>query len=145
MKKINVIILLATISISASSYGQDTLSISKANLLAKKSPIKIYKLRLQTKSKSAQADHRQSNSLFLPSITASAYGYCHSIILLMGLNWISDTILDFNPEILNNQIETLPQNWSSAAHHQCRWLYGNIAARAKMNAWVGERNAQKNT
>jgi hypothetical protein len=29
MKKINVIILLATISISASSYGQDTLSISK--------------------------------------------------------------------------------------------------------------------
>jgi hypothetical protein len=49
MKKINVIILLATISISASSYGQDTLSISKANLW-QKSPIKIYKLRLQTKS-----------------------------------------------------------------------------------------------
>jgi hypothetical protein len=40
MKKINVIILLATISISASSYGQDTLSISKANLW-QKSPIKF--------------------------------------------------------------------------------------------------------
>jgi hypothetical protein len=39
MKKINVIILLA-ISISASSYGQDTLSISKANLW-QKSPIKF--------------------------------------------------------------------------------------------------------
>jgi hypothetical protein len=68
MKKINVIILLATISISASSYGQDTLSISKANLW-QKSPI-IYKLRLQTKSLN-RADYRQSNSLFLPSITAS--------------------------------------------------------------------------
>jgi hypothetical protein len=48
MKKINVIILLATISISASSYGQDTLSISKANLW--QNADKIYKLRLQTKS-----------------------------------------------------------------------------------------------
>jgi hypothetical protein len=48
MKKINVIILLAT-TISASSYGQDTLSISKANLWQKVAD-KIYKLRLQTKS-----------------------------------------------------------------------------------------------
>jgi hypothetical protein len=86
MKKINVIILLATISISASSYGQDTLSISKANLW-QKSPIKIYKLRLQTKSLNAQADYRQSNSLFLPSITASHTAIAtNNPLMAFGLN-----------------------------------------------------------
>jgi hypothetical protein len=68
MKKINVIILLA-ISISASSYGQDTLSISKANLW-QKSPIKIQIKIADQEFKSAQADYRQSNSLFYPA-TAS--------------------------------------------------------------------------
>jgi hypothetical protein len=65
MKKINVIILY-TISISASSYGQDTLSILK--LIFGKSHAKNLQIKIADQEfKSVQADYRQSNSLFYPA------------------------------------------------------------------------------
>ena len=71
MRNINFIIIIGTLSISALGFGQDTLTISKKDIVQK---AKDKNLQLQIANqafKSSQADYRQSNALFLPSITAS--------------------------------------------------------------------------
>jgi hypothetical protein len=56
-----------------------------------------------------QADYRQSNSLFLPSITASHTAIAtNNPLMAFGskLNQATITASDFNPEILNNPDRT---------------------------------------
>ena len=71
MRNINFIIIIGTLSISALGFGQDTLVISKKEIVQKAND-KNLQLQIANQAyKSAQADYRQSNALFLPSITAS--------------------------------------------------------------------------
>jgi outer membrane protein TolC len=141
MKKINVIILLATISISASSYGQDTLSISKVNLWQKVADKNLQIKIANQEFKSAQADYRQSNSLFLPSITASHTAIAtNNPLMAFGskLNQATITASDFNPEILNNPDRTT--NFATKIEVlqpiiNVDGLYRRQAARSKMNAF----------
>ena len=69
MRKINLLFLIGAFSFSA--FGQDTLTISKKDI-GQKANDKNLQLQIANQTyKSAQADYRQSNALFLPSITAS--------------------------------------------------------------------------
>ncbi|HAT76427.1 MAG TPA: transporter, partial [Flavobacterium sp.] len=71
MRKINLIVFIGMLSISTLSFGQDTLTISKKEI-GQKANDKNLQLQIANQAyKSAQADYRQSNALFLPSITAS--------------------------------------------------------------------------
>jgi outer membrane protein TolC len=141
MKKINLIVLFGIILMSSISYGQDTLAISKIGLwqkvAAKNLQIKI----ADQEFKSAQADYRQSNSLFLPNITASHTAIATNNPLMAFGSKLNQAILttsDFNPELLNNPDRTT--NFATKIEIlqpiiNVDGLYGRQAARAKMNAY----------
>jgi outer membrane protein TolC len=101
--------------------------------------------------KSAQADYRQSNSLFLPSITASHTAIAtNNPLMAFGskLNQATITASDFNPEILNNPDRTT--NFATKIEVlqpiiNVDGLYGRQAARAKMNAFELRTERTKNT
>jgi outer membrane protein TolC len=149
MNKINVIILLATISISYYSYGQDTLSISKVDLWQKVADKNLQIKIANQEFKSAQADYRQSNSLFLPNITASHTAIAtNNPLMAFGskLNQATITASDFNPELLNNPNRTT--NFATKIEIlqpiiNVDGLYGRQAARAKMNAFELQRERTK--
>jgi outer membrane protein TolC len=141
MKKINLIVLFGIILMSSISYGQDTLAISKIDLwqkvAAKNLQIKI----ADQEFKSAQADYRQSNTLFLPNITASHTAIATNNPLMAFGSKLNQAILtasDFNPELLNNPDRTT--NFATKIEIlqpiiNVDGLYGRQAARAKMNAY----------
>jgi outer membrane protein TolC len=141
MKKINLIVLFGIILMSSISYGQDTLAISKIDLwqkvAAKNLQIKI----ADQEFKSAQADYRQSNSLFLPNITASHTAIATNNPLMAFGSKLNQAILtasDFNPELLNNPDRTT--NFATKVEIlqpiiNVDGLYGRQAARAKMKAY----------
>ena len=141
MKKINLIALLATIFISAFSYGQDTLAISKTDLWQKVADKNLQIKIADQEFKSAQADYRQSNSLFLPNITASHTAIATTNPLMAFGSKLNQAILtasDFNPELLNNPDRTT--NFATKIEIlqpiiNIDGLYGRQAARAKMNAY----------
>ncbi|EMY3557493.1 TolC family protein [Flavobacterium psychrophilum] len=141
MKKINLIVLLATISFSTISYSQDTLAISKKDIWQK-----AFDKNLQIKIgnqnfKSAQADYKQSNSLFLPSITASHTAISTTNPLMAfgsKLNQEIVTASDFNPDLLNNPAKI--QNFATKFEIQqplinIDGIYARQAAKVKMEAF----------
>ena len=76
MKKIKLVIAIALGT--ANLYAQDTLSISKNDLLQKVTENNL-QIKVAEKSfQSAKADYRQSNALFLPNINFS--GKCVYLI-----------------------------------------------------------------
>lgn len=100
MKKTNLIILLGTISISALGFSQDTLTISKKDIWQKASDKNLQIKIANQEFKSAQADYRQSNSLFLPSISASHTAISTTNPLMAFGSKLNQEILtasDFNP------------------------------------------------
>lgn len=141
MKKINLIVLLAAISISAISYSQDTLAISKTELLQKVSDKNLQIKIANQEFKSAQADYRQSNAIFLPSITASHTAISTTNPLMAFGSKLNQGILtaaDFNPELLNNPDRTT--NFATKIEIlqpiiNIDGLYERQAARAKMNSY----------
>jgi outer membrane protein TolC len=141
MKKINLILLLGTISISTLGFSQDTLTISKKEIWQK-----AFDKNLQIKIanqdfKSAQADYRQSNSLFLPSISASYTAISTTNPLMAFGSKLNQEILkqsDFNPDLLNNPART--KNLATKIEVlqpliNVDGFYGRQAARAKMQAF----------
>ena len=141
MKKINLIVLFGIICISSISYGQDTLSIAKVDLWQKVADKNLQIKIADQEFKSAQADYRQSNSLFLPNITASHTAIATNNPLMAFGSKLNQGILtasDFNPELLNNPDRTT--NFASKIEIlqpiiNIDGLYGRQAARAKMNAY----------
>jgi outer membrane protein TolC len=141
MKKINVIVFTATILISAFSYGQDTLAISKSELWQKVSDKNLQIKIANQEFKSAQADYKQSNSLFLPNITASHTAISTTNPLMAFGSKLNQEILtasDFDPSLLNNPNRT--QNYATKIEVlqpliNVDGIYGRQAARAKMNAF----------
>lgn len=141
MKKIKYLIFTGTVLSSVFGFSQDTLSISKKDLLQKVAD-KNLQLKIAEKTyASAQADYEQSNSLFLPNINVSHTGMVTTNPLMAfgsKLNQAILTPMDFNPDLLNNPVRT--QNFATKVEIQqplinVDGIYGRQAARAKMDAY----------
>ena len=141
MRNINFIIIIGTFSISASGFGQDTLTISKKDIVQKAND-KNLQLQIANQAfKSAQADYRQSNALFLPSITASHTAISTTNPLMAFGSKLNQEVLsasDFNPALLNDPAAT--QNYATKIEVlqpliNVDGLYGRQAAKSKMEAF----------
>jgi outer membrane protein TolC len=150
MRKINFILIIGTLSIATLGFGQDTLMISKKDI-GQKANDKNLQLQIANQAfKSAQADYRQSNALFLPSITASHTAISTTNPLMAFGSKLNQEVLtasDFNPALLNNPSTT--QNYATKIEVlqpliNVDGLYGRQAAKSKMEAfqlqteWTGE-------
>lgn len=141
MRKINLLFLIGTLSISALGFGQDTLTISKKDI-GQKANDKNLQLQIANQAfKSAQADYRQSNALFLPSITASHTAISTTNPLMAFGSKLNQEVLtasDFNPALLNDPAAT--QNYATKIEVlqpliNVDGLYGRQAAKSKMEAF----------
>lgn len=141
MRKINLLFLIVTLSISALGFGQDTLTISKKDI-GQKANDKNLQLQIANQAfKSAQADYRQSNALFLPSITASHTAISTTNPLMAFGSKLNQEVLtasDFNPALLNDPAAT--QNYATKIEVlqpliNVDGLYGRQAAKSKMEAF----------
>lgn len=141
MKKINLILILGAFLISTLGFSQDTLTISKKDIW-KKAFDKNLLIKIANQDfKSAQADYRQSNSLFLPSISASHTAISTTNPLMAFGSKLNQEILtqsDFNPDLLNNPART--KNFATKIEIlqpliNVDGYYGRQAAKAKMQAF----------
>lgn len=114
MKKPQILLFIGMFLVTALGFSQDTLPISKNELWQKVSDKNLQIKIANQEYKSAQAEYRQSNSLFLPSITASQTAISTTNPLMAfgsKLNQEILTIADFNPVLLNNPAKT--QNFAT--------------------------------
>lgn len=141
MRNINFIIIIGTLFLSALGFGQDTLTISKKDIWQKAND-KNLQLQIANQAyKSAQADYRQSNALFLPSITASHTAISTTNPLMAFGSKLNQEVLtasDFNPALLNDPAVT--QNYATKIEVlqpliNIDGLYGRQAAKSKMEAF----------
>lgn len=140
MKKINFI-LLGILSITHFGYSQDTIAISKKDIWAKAADKNLQIKMANQDFKSAQADYRQSNSLFLPNISASHTSMATTNPLMAFGSKLNQGILtpsDFDPAKLNNPSQT--QNFATRIDVlqpliNVDGLYGRQAAKSKMDAY----------
>ena len=114
MKKISYIIFTGTFLSSFFGFGQDTLAISKSELLQKVAE-KNLQIKIAEKNyQSAKADFSQSAALFLPNINVSHTGISTTNPLMAfgsKLNQEILTMADFNPALLNDPAKT--QNFAT--------------------------------
>ena len=136
MKKVNLLIVLGMVT--SATFAQDTLTISKNDLLQKVTENNL-QIKVAEKSfQSAKADYRQSNALFLPNINVSHTGISTTNPLMAFGSKLNQEILtasDFNPALLNDPDVT--QNFATKIEVQqplfnLDGLYGRQAAKAKM-------------
>jgi outer membrane protein TolC len=141
MKKLNLILLLGAFSISSIGFSQDTLAISK-NEIWQKATDKNLQIRIANQQfLSAQADYRQTNSLFLPNISASHTSIATTNPLMAFGSKLNQGILtasDFDPALLNNPEQT--QNFATKFDViqpliNLDGLYGRQAAKSTMDAY----------
>lgn len=139
MKKVNLLIVLGIVS--ATTFAQDTLTISKNDLIQKVTENNL-QIKVAEKSfQSAKADYRQSNALFLPNINVSHTGIVTTNPLMAFGSKLNQEILtasDFNPALLNDPDKI--QNFATKIEVQqplinLDGLYGRQAAKAKMDAF----------
>ena len=114
MKKINLMLLFGILTFSALGFSQDTLVISKKEVWSK-AVDKNLQIKIANQDfKSAKADYRQSNALFLPSISASHTAISTTNPLMAFGSKLNQEILtasDFNPALLNDPAKT--QNFAT--------------------------------
>ena len=141
MGKINLLLFVGAIFISTLGYGQDTLTISKKDIW-QKAKDKNLQIKIADQTfKSAQADYRQSNALFFPSITASHTAISTTNPLMAFGSKLNQEVLtasDFNPALLNDPAAT--QNYATKIEVlqpliNVDGLYGRQAAKSKMEAF----------
>ena len=139
MNKVNLLIVFGMVS--SMLQAQDTLSISKNDLLQKVTENNL-QIKVAEKSfQSAKADYRQSNALFLPNVNVSHTGILTTNPLMAFGSKLNQEILtasDFNPALLNDPDRT--QNFATKIEVQqplinLDGLYGRQAAKAKMDAF----------
>ena len=140
MKKTNTLVTKGIILLSFIGYSQDTLSVSKVDL--KQRITNNLQIKIAEKTYlSAKADYRQSNSLFLPNITASHTAISTTNPLMAFGSKLNQEILtpsDFNPDLLNNPAKT--KNFATKFEIQqplinIDGIYGRQAAKSKMDAY----------
>jgi len=141
MKYTKFIISTGIILVSLYGYSQDTLSISKSELIKNLSD-KNLQLKIADKTfQSAKADYRQSNALFLPNINVSHTGISTTNPLMAFGSKLNQEILtasDFNPALLNDPAQI--QNFATKFEIQqplinLDGLYERRAAKSKMEAY----------
>ena len=141
MKRIKTIIFSGSFLLSLALYSQDTIQISKVDLVQKLSDQNL-QLKIAEKSfESARSDYRQSNALFLPSITASNTALTTTNPLTAFGSKLNQEILtasDFNPDLLNNPEQT--QNYATRFEIlqpiiNADGIFERKAAKAKMEAY----------
>lgn len=134
--------LLGLVLFSSYGFSQDTLSISRKELLQKAAD-KNLQIQIAKKSyESAVADYRQSNSLFLPNVSVSHTAFTTTNPLMAFGSKLNQAILtpaDFNPALLNNPVKT--KNFATMIEVQqplinIDGLYGRKAAKLKMDAFL---------
>jgi outer membrane protein TolC len=132
---------LILISLSLGAFAQDTITISKNELLEKVTD-KNLQIKIAEKTLAgAKADFNESNSLFLPKISASHTAMMTTNPLMAFGSKLNQEILtpaDFNPALLNDPDKT--ENYATRIEVlqpliNIDGLYGRKAAKFKMEAF----------
>jgi outer membrane protein TolC len=134
-------LLFGILTFSALGFSQDTLVISKKEIWSKAIDKNLQIKIANQDFKSAKADYRQSNSLFLPSISASHTAISTTNPLMAFGSKLNQEILtasDFNPALLNDPAKT--QNFATKIEVlqplvNIDGLYQRQAAKSKMEAF----------
>lgn len=141
VKKIYLSLFLGIALMPGLSFGQDTLLISQKDILQRLADKNLQIKIANQNFKSAQADYRQSNALFLPSISVSHTGIQTTNPLMAFGSKLNQEILspaDFNPTLLNDPATT--RNFATKVEvlqpllNVDGWS-ARQAARAKMEAY----------
>ncbi|HNP32923.1 MAG TPA: TolC family protein [Flavobacterium sp.] len=135
------LISIGILSCSLFTYGQDTIAVSKKDILEKVSDKNLQIQLAQKNYQSAKADYQQSNALFLPNITANHTAISTTNPLMAFGSKLNQEILtasDFNPALLNDPAKT--KNFATVISVQqpllnADGLYERKAAYAKMQAY----------
>ena len=141
MNKINLLVAIGIAFGIANASAQDTLSISKNDLLQKVTENNLQIKVTENAFQSAKADYRQSNAVFLPNINVSYTGISTTNPLMAFGSKLNQEILtaaDFDPALLNDPAVT--QNFATKIEIQqpifnLDGLFGRQAAKAKMDAF----------
>lgn len=140
MKRIAIVMFAGIISIPAVVLSQDTIPLSKNDIWSKVSE-KNLQLKIQDQEfKSAMADFKQSNALFLPDVSVSHTGISTTNPLMAFGSKLNQEILtpsDFNPALLNNPEVTT--NFATKIQVlqplvNLDGVFGRQAAKSKMEA-----------
>lgn len=141
MKKTSLLSLVL-LACAALGYGQDTIRVTKKDLLEKAATANLEIQQAQKTYEGARADYRQTNALFLPNITASHTAISTTNPLMAFGSKLNQEILtasDFNPALLNDPATT--QNFATVISVQqpllnADGLYQRKAAYATMQAYA---------
>ena len=141
MKNKLVLTLIGIFALAFNAFGQDTIAISKKDILEKVNDNNLQIKIAEKNAASAKADYNQSNSLFLPSITASHTAISTTNPLMAFGSKLNQEILtasDFNPTLLNNPNKV--QNFATKIEVlqpliNVDGFYGRQAAKSKFEAF----------
>ncbi|NHN26283.1 TolC family protein [Flavobacterium jejuense] len=141
MKKIKGFYLLAIVLLATVAHSQETLPISKAEVVQKATEKNLQIKVAEASYQSAKADYRQSNAIFMPNVNVSYTGIVTTNPLMAFGSKLNQEILtqaDFNPALLNNPDRI--QNFATVIEVKqpllnIDGLLGRQAAKAKMDAF----------
>ena len=136
-----IVTFFGIFALAFSASAQDTIAISKKEILEKVNDANLQIKIAKESAASAKADYNQSNSLFLPSITASHTAISTTNPLMAFGSKLNQEILtasDFNPALLNDPNQT--QNYATKIEVlqpliNVDGLYGRQAAKSKYEAY----------
>lgn len=139
--KNNLLFILTLLSYPYWSYSQDTIPVTKKALLEKVATVNLQLQLAEKNYQAARAYYQQSNTLFLPNITASHTAISTTNPLMAFGSKLNQELLttsDFNPTLLNDPAKT--QNFATVISVQqpllnADGLYERKAAYAKMQAY----------
>ncbi|MBS1777524.1 MAG: TolC family protein [Bacteroidetes bacterium] len=145
----NLFLLTTGMLLTATSFSQQTIPISKPALLQKLANQNLQVQIAEKNYEAAKADYQQSNAVFLPNINMSYTGITTTNPLMAfgsKLNQAIITQADFNPSLLNNPDRT--NNYATLFEIQqpllnADGLYARKAAKAKMQAAQFQKSRTK--
>lgn len=114
MKKVELLLVIVGLAVNYPLFSQDTLRISKAELLENVASNNFQIKIADQQVKMARADYRQSNALYLPSLSASHSAMVTTNPLMAFGSKLNQEILtpaDFDPAQLNDPKRT--QNYAT--------------------------------
>ena len=141
MKNKLILTFIGIFVLAYNAKGQDTIAISKKEILEKVNDNNLQIKIAEKNAASAKADYNQSNSLFLPSISASHTAISTTNPLMAFGSKLNQEILtasDFNPALLNDPNKT--QNFATKIEVlqpliNVDGFYGRQAAKSKFEAY----------
>ncbi|MEP4533135.1 MAG: TolC family protein [Cyclobacteriaceae bacterium] len=137
----NILMLVMIAGLLSKAWAQDTLQISLETLQTKVQERNLQARIAEKQLESASADFRQSNALFLPSISASHTAIVTTNPLMAFGSKLNQELLtpaDFDPNLLNNPGKT--ENYATQIEVlqpliNVDGIYQRQAARSKMEAY----------